>query len=67
MYLAVTGRPDIMYAVSWLLRCYTKPTKTHWYSAKYVLRSMKIPIKTVYDKENVGGMQFGWPFRFKLN
>lgn len=41
LYLENTTRPDISYAVSYLLRFMSNPTTNMWTSAKYVLRYLK--------------------------
>ncbi len=41
MYLSVSTRPDIAYAVGNLARFSSKPTKDHWTALKRVLRYLK--------------------------
>ncbi len=41
MYLSVSTRPDITYAVGNLARYTSKPTKAHWTALKRVLRYLK--------------------------
>ena len=41
MYISVSTRPDITYAVSNLARFSSKPTKTHWTALKRVLRYLR--------------------------
>ena len=41
MYLSVSTRPDITFAVSNLARYSVKPTKAHWSAAKRVMRYLK--------------------------
>jgi len=38
LYLAVTTRPDIAFASMWLGQFGSKPTRTHFLTAKHVLR-----------------------------
>ena len=41
MYLAVSTRPDISFAVSSLARFSSNPTKEHWTALKRLLRYLK--------------------------
>ena len=41
MYLSISTRPDISYAVGNLAKFSSKPTKTHWMALKRVLRYLK--------------------------
>jgi hypothetical protein len=45
MYLSMSTRPDITYAVGNLARFSSKPTKTHWTALKRVLRYLKGTMK----------------------
>lgn len=45
MYLSVSTRPDIAYAVGNLARFSSKPTKDHWTALKRVLRYLKGTVK----------------------
>ncbi|KAL6420407.1 hypothetical protein ACFW04_014533 [Cataglyphis niger] len=55
MYLAVSTRPDIFYAISILSQFNTNPGKAHWSAAKRVLRYLKgtINYSLVYTKSEI--------------
>jgi transposase InsO family protein len=56
MYLSVSTRPDIAYAVGTLARFSSKPTKEHWTALKRVLRYLKGTTKhgILYSQKNSG-------------
>ena len=45
MYLAISTRPDIAYAVNSLAKFNSKPSKEHWVALKRVLRYLKGTVK----------------------
>ena len=56
MYLSVSSRPDITYAVGNLARFSSKPTKEHWTALKRVLRYLKGTMKhgILYSQKGSG-------------
>jgi len=54
MYIALSTRPDIMFAVSWLSRFLCATTNHHWKEGKRVLRYLK---ETINFSLNISSMK----------
>lgn len=66
MYLAITSRPDIMYAAAYLSRVLDRPSEQTWKAAKRILRylkgtkGMKLEYKRSNSKEIEGFSDADW-------
>ena len=58
MYLAISTRPDIIYAVAFLARFNANPGLPHWHAVKHVFRYLKgtADLKLVYGPSDSGDL-----------